>query len=230
MQYARGRRLTEAARLLASGAPSILDVAIDAGYSSHEAFTRAFRDQFALTPEMARESPGSIKMNSLEPLKMNEDLLTKLEEPRVREGRTMLIAGMGQRYDSETSAGIPEQWQRFGPHIGHIPAQIGRDAYGVLHNGDDQGTIEYVAGVEVSEFRNIPKEWRCLTIPKRQYLVFTCGDHISTIRRVWTTIWNRWLPESSYRIAKAPEFERYPASFDPASGTGGFEIWLPLEE
>src|SRR5919201_5985434 len=52
--YLRGRRLTEAARLLVDGAPDILAVALDAGYGSHEAFTRAFRDQFGLTPELVR--------------------------------------------------------------------------------------------------------------------------------------------------------------------------------
>lgn len=46
MDYLRGRRLTEAARQLAAGAPNILEVALDAGYGSHEAFTRAFRDRF----------------------------------------------------------------------------------------------------------------------------------------------------------------------------------------
>src|SRR5207245_1438328 len=54
MRYVRGRRLTEAARILAGGAPDILAVALDAGYGSHEAFTRAFRDQFGSTPEMIR--------------------------------------------------------------------------------------------------------------------------------------------------------------------------------
>ena len=49
MRYVRGRRLTEAARVLAAGASDILAVALDAGYGSHEAFTRAFRDQFGLT-------------------------------------------------------------------------------------------------------------------------------------------------------------------------------------
>src|ERR1700682_2721807 len=34
MSYVRGRRLTEAARTLASGAPDILAVALDAGYGS----------------------------------------------------------------------------------------------------------------------------------------------------------------------------------------------------
>jgi AraC family transcriptional regulator len=50
MRYVRGRRLSEAARLLANGVPDILTIALEAGYGSHEAFTRAFRDQFGLTP------------------------------------------------------------------------------------------------------------------------------------------------------------------------------------
>ena len=52
--YLRGRRLTEAARALVDGAPDILSVALDAGYGSHEAFTRAFRDVLGLTPEEVR--------------------------------------------------------------------------------------------------------------------------------------------------------------------------------
>ena len=59
MGYMRSRRLTEAARKLASGAPDILAVALDAGYASHEAFTRAFRDQFGTTPELVR-AQGSL--------------------------------------------------------------------------------------------------------------------------------------------------------------------------
>src|SRR6185437_2247338 len=50
MRYARGRRLSEAARSLAAGASDILAVALDTGYGSHEAFTRAFREQFGVTP------------------------------------------------------------------------------------------------------------------------------------------------------------------------------------
>src|ERR1700726_725207 len=54
MRYVRARRLSEAARALANGAPDILNVALDADYGSHEAFTRAFRDHFGVTPEMVR--------------------------------------------------------------------------------------------------------------------------------------------------------------------------------
>jgi len=39
MEYVRGRRLSEAARLYQT-APETLSVALDAGNNSHEAFTR----------------------------------------------------------------------------------------------------------------------------------------------------------------------------------------------
>src|SRR4051812_9529766 len=49
--YIRGRRLSGAALSLIGGSATILEVALAAGYGSHEAFARAFRDQFGITPD-----------------------------------------------------------------------------------------------------------------------------------------------------------------------------------
>ncbi len=104
-RYVRCRRLTEAARILAGGAPDILAVALDAGYGSHEAFTRAFRDQFGLTPEALRARGNLDNIELTEPIKMDETLLTNLEPPRFENLKALLIAGLGERYTSETCAG-----------------------------------------------------------------------------------------------------------------------------
>src|SRR6478672_242642 len=64
MRYVRGRRLSEAARRLANGSKDIFAEAVDAGYGSHEAFTRAFRDHFGLTPEQLR-AQGNVEGISL---------------------------------------------------------------------------------------------------------------------------------------------------------------------
>jgi len=229
MRYVRGRRLTEAAEALARGAPDILPLAIDSGYGSHEAFTRAFRDQFGRTPESVRAQATLYGLELVEAIKMDESLLTNLQPPRFENGRTLLIAGLSERYNSETSANIPAQWQRFGPHLGHIPGQVGRVAYGVLCNSDDAGNTEYISGVEVSDFARVPKEYARFRIPEHRYAAFTHREHISTIRRVWATIFNKWLPESGNKMAEAPEFERYSEEFDPVSGMGGFEIWIPIQ-
>jgi AraC family transcriptional regulator len=229
MQYVRGRRLTEAARSLANGAPDILTVALDAGYGSHEAFTRAFRDQFGLTPEMFRAQRNLENIELTEPIKMDETLLTNLESPRIVNGKTLLIGGLGERYTAETAAAIPSQWQRFSPHIGHIPGQIGQTAYGVLCNGDDAGNTEYIAGVEVSDFSRLSPEFSRVRIPEQQYAVFSHRGHISAIRRTWFTIYNKWLPESGHKASDGPSFELYGENFNPVTGMGGLEIWLPIK-
>jgi AraC family transcriptional regulator len=229
MRYLRGRRLSEAAKSLANGATDILTVALDAGYGSHEAFTRAFRDQFGLTPEAVRAQRQLDKLELVEPIKMNETPLTNLEPPRFETGRPLLVVGLGARYSCETSAGIPAQWQRFVPHIGHIPGQVGNVAYGVCCNSDDAGNTDYICGVEVVDFSEVPAEMTRVRIPQQRYAVFAHRDHISTIRRTWATIWNSWLPNSGHEIADGPDFERYDESFDPVRGTGGVEIWVPLK-
>lgn len=228
MRYVRRRRLTEAARSLSNGASDILSVALDAGYASHEAFTRAFRDQFGVTPEAIRAQGDLSNIELVEPLKMTETLLTHLDPPRCVNGRRLLIGGLGERYTCETSAAIPSQWQRFQPHLGHVPGQVHNTTYGVCCNTDDAGNFDYICGVEIHEATRLPAEWRRVQIPEHRYAVFSHRDHISTIRSVWNTIWNTWLPASGYQVAEAADFERYGEEFDPTTGMGGFEIWVPI--
>jgi AraC family transcriptional regulator len=123
MRYMRGRRLSEAARVLANGGPDILSVALDFGYGSHEAFTRAFRDQFGLTPESVRAQHHLDNVNLVEAIKM-DDPITTLAPPRIEQGGLLLIAGLSGKYSLDTHQNIPALWQRFQPHLGNVPGQV----------------------------------------------------------------------------------------------------------
>jgi AraC family transcriptional regulator len=229
MRYVRARRLTEAARALAKGAPDILTLALEADYGSHEAFTRAFRDHFGLTPEAARSARlDTLKLQ--EPIIMDSTVIDNLPSPRFETSHPLLVAGLGERYTWESGAAIPGQWQRFHQSVGNIPGRIGQVAYGVCCNGDDAGNFDYIAGVEVSDFSDLPREFSSVRIPEQKYAVFAHRDHISTIRRTINTVWNEWLPASGLKAADAPSFERYDENFDPLTGDGGLEIWLPVRE
>ncbi len=230
MAYAKARRLSEAAKMLARGAPDILTVALDSGYGSHEAFTRAFRDQFGMTPEQLRSGRILDIITLVEPIAMTDRPPITLKDPRIEAGRTLLIAGLSERYTHATSAGIPAQWQRFLRHIGHVPGQAGNVAYGVFHNTDDNGSMDYMTGVEVADFSGLPKEFSRLRVAGHLYAVFTHQDHISTIRGTMNAIWNSWLPQSNFTAADAPGLERYAENFDPQTGLGGFEIWIPVRK
>src|ERR1700712_1240472 len=230
MRYVRARRLTEAARALAGGAPDILALALEADYGSHEAFTRAFRDYFGVTPEAVRGLKRLDNLKLQEPIVMDSTVIDNLQAPRFQTGKPLLIAGLGERYTCESSAGIPGQWQRFHQSVQNIPGRIGPVAYGVCCNGDDAGNFDYIAGVEVSDFSDLPREFSRVRIPEQKYAVFTHRDHISTIRRTIHTVWNHWLPASGLKAADAPNFERYDENFDSLTGNGGFEIWVPIKE
>lgn len=229
MRYVRGRRLTQAARSLVNGAPDILTVAIEAGYGSHEAFTRAFRDQFGLTPETVRAQRHLCNIELVEPIQLDETLIPDLKPARFENGRPLLIAGLGERYTWETSNAIPEQWQRSVRCFGTIPLRVGKNTFGVTCNGDDEGNFDYIAAVEVTHFSDLPAAFSRLRIGPQKYAVFSHREHISTIRRTIKTIWSKWLAESGHEAADAPNFQRFGEEFDHKTGMGGLEIWIPIK-
>ncbi|MCP4617234.1 MAG: AraC family transcriptional regulator [Bradyrhizobium sp.] len=231
MRYVRARRLTKAACALARGAPDILTLALEAGYGSHEAFTRAFRDHFGVTPERVRAATCLDTLALQEPIMMDSTPTANLSPPRFANEKALLVAGIGARYNHCDAGGanIPNQWQLFHQKVGEIPDRVGALAFGVCCNGDDSGNFDYIAGVEVSDFSDLPREFARVRIPAQRYVVFTHSEHISTIRRTVMAIWNQWLPQSGLKVADAPNFERYDEKFDPATGKGGLEIWIPVQ-
>ena len=91
--HVRRLRLERAATELRSGAKQVIQVALDAGYEAHEAFTRAFRDQFGVTPETVRLRGHCNDLKLTEALKMSDAAQVKLDPPRLEHGRALLIAG-----------------------------------------------------------------------------------------------------------------------------------------
>jgi AraC family transcriptional regulator len=229
MQYVRGRRLSEAAQILANGAPDILTVALGAGYGSHEAFTRAFRDRFGLTPETVREQRHVNNIELTEALRVDTKSTSDVQPPRIEQVELLLVAGFAERYSFDSIAGIPAQWQRFVPHIESLPARVGNATYGVCTSTGSPGNFEYLCGVEVRNFDGVPSDWGRVRIAGQRYAVFVHRDHISAIKDTNISIWNRWLPASGYEAADAPDFERYDENFDPRTGFGGVEIWIPIK-
>jgi AraC family transcriptional regulator len=231
--YLRGRRLTEAARILVDGAPDILAVALDAGYGSHEAFTRAFRDVLGLTPEEVRSRRSLENLPLLEAIRMSDLPTIELAKPTFRDKGAMLIAGIRQYYTYDQRGGIPLQWQRFNQYFGTIPDAVGRSAYGICTTAapDDSQGFDYTCGVEVKSLNELPEGFAGLRLPARRYAVFWHGDHISKIGSTCGAIFSEWLPKSGVKVAEGPlmMLEHYDDRFDPKTGEGGAEIWVPLQ-
>jgi AraC family transcriptional regulator len=160
---------------------------------------------------------------------MDSTPMPTLAPPRFETSKPLLLVGLVARYDQDTSAGIPSQWERLQPYLGEVSKQVGKTAYGACYNTDDDGNFDYICGVEVADFSDVPEGFVTLRVPSHKYAVFRQNEHISTIRRTFSAIWSQWLPDSGHKPADAPVLERYGPEFSATTGTGGFEIWLPLE-
>ncbi|MBV4504299.1 AraC family transcriptional regulator [Pseudomonas sp. BW13M1] len=227
MRYVRARRLSRAAQTLCSGKREILEVALAAGYGSHEAFTRAFCDLFGVAPSRVR-SGAHQPIALVEPLRMKALNFVPLAEPRFERRPDFCIAGLGERFTFERNEGIPGLWQAFDPFVGRVPGQVGDDTYGLYCNPGDDGSFEYIAGVEVHRVDDLPAHFHHFRLVARDYVVFRHLGHVSMIHQTVFTVFNQWLPASGHQAADAPEFEQYSADFDPVRGTGHVDLWIPL--
>ena len=151
-----------------------------------------------------------------------------LPAPRIVKSEAKLIFGLSKKCPAAGDPGIPGLWNRFRPYIGSIANQIGSDAYGVIHNSDDAGSYDYICGVEVRAFPAEPPDFIRLRIPPQTYAVFEHQDHVSSIAGTWRAIWEHALADAGMKAADGPAFELYGERFNPTTGAGGFEIWVPV--
>lgn len=63
--YVRYRRLAFALKELRDTERGILDIALQYGFSSHEAFTRSFKKAYAITPSEYRRHPGPVALRTI---------------------------------------------------------------------------------------------------------------------------------------------------------------------
>jgi AraC family transcriptional regulator len=224
--YSRARRLSVAAKALQAGARDILGVALEAGYASHEAFTRAFRGHFALTPEAVRGGAAFDASLLKEPAVMPDTKNAALAKPRIVQRAAFAAAGISRRYAMRERGEIPSQWESFAPHIGAIAGQCGMAAYGICYNSDEDGNMDYMCAVETAHASRARKDLQTLTIPAAKFAVFAHDGHVSSINATWGAIFARGLAGEA--LAQGPMFERYGEDFNGRTGYGPAEIWIPV--
>jgi AraC family transcriptional regulator len=236
--YLRRRRLTWAAGQLLDKQAKVplIQLAFDCQYDSQEAFTRAFKRAFWLTPGAYRKRRPRTRMGWRERLDAQtlEHLTEVLDmEPEIRERDSFIVVGMRERYDNDTKHQIPALWGRFVPRRDEIPHRVPEVGYGVCLNGDMQtGSLDYIAGAGVDKVERLPEGMIAEVIPRQTYAVFTHHLHSKNLHAelqpTMRWIWSTWLPSSSYEPVPGPDFELYPPGFNPENGTGYLEIWIPV--
>lgn len=160
--------------------------------------------------------------------------LTVLEPPRFEHRKPLLLAGLRRHVGRGGVSDIPLLWREFLQRRAALTGVRGLTAYGVvIHSAQGAGGVEYLAAVEVASLASLPGGFEGLSVPAHHYAIFAHGGDVSTLKHTMMAIWNRWLPTSGRVLARpapgSPDMiEYYGEDFDPQTGSGSIEVWLPV--
>ena len=126
------------------------------------------------------------------------------------------------------NGGDPALWQRFEPFMQAVPFKREAMPVGVSRAHDEDGGFEYIAGLEVTRFGEIPPELVAIKIPAQRYAVFTHTGHVTRFPDTFRIIWDEALPAMKLTPVEGAVLERHLPAFDPRTGEGGIEVWVPV--
>jgi AraC family transcriptional regulator len=240
-EYSRRRRLSRAAIALAAGNEKVIDVALRFGYETPEAFAKAFKRLFGMTPTEAR-IPG-VRLETWPPLRLAVVLKGEramnyriVEKPAFTAGgwtlRTVCANGQNHR-------DIPQFWDQCHAN-GKVKALMpftGKLGFiGLCAEwSEDREEFTYLIGVEAVPGVRLPEGTRGIELPAATYVVFeSVGAMPDAIQNVWKTAFAEWFPTSGFEHAGTPDFEVYPEfpDGDPRGDVNSpqyySEVWVPI--
>jgi AraC family transcriptional regulator len=244
-EYVRRRRLSRAALDLAAGGDKVIDVALRWGYDSPEAFAKAFKRCFGITPSEARNAGTTLE--TWPPVRVA--VILKGDQSmkyRIVEKPAFSVSGLSLRTTStggENNRAIPAFWDQ--THASGQGAKLFRHCgpMGVLGVCHDYQTADnsfaYLIAIETPAggLAALPSGCVSATLPAATYAVFESkGAMPLAIQAVWKAAYNEWFPSSGYEHAGTPDFEVYPAfpegdkRGDPASPECISEVWIPIKK
>ncbi|MTV25774.1 AraC family transcriptional regulator [Nitriliruptoraceae bacterium ZYF776] len=241
-EYVRRRTLTVAAAEVVAGERSLLEVAIDHGYGSTEAFARAFRRFHGVGPSEARA--GTAALRSQPRLRLHLDVTgADPVEHRITTTDPMTLVGLSTRvpvvhlgenaameafhatFDEATTAQLAALSDR-------EPTGI----LGVVEAVDDATTFdegeEVVYWHAVVTDAAVPEGFASRPIPGTTWVVLaTEGRFPEAMQQLWADAASVWFPANpGWRWAPGPQLLGVDeASYDADAGTAAAELWLPIE-
>jgi AraC family transcriptional regulator len=249
--YLRRRRIEVAAiRLAAQPRTKILNIALSVGFSSAEAFTRAFRGRFGCSPTIWRaqqsaqryENSNSSQMNSKQS-QAPQTLFVEHEVSRNPNKESIMKVTLINREPATVAylrylGPYGEPISRFW-HEKYVPwatmNKLGADhaRYGISYDDPSITAPEqcrYDACAEVAADFAVSGGALKTTIPGGRYAVLSFKGTAKQIGEAWATLLRDWLPSSGLQLDARPCFEYYPkgADYNPETGEFACEICIPV--
>lgn len=233
-EYLRKRRLTVAATKLLQNDTGILELALECQFDSQEAFTRAFKSLFNITPAQYRKQNDPFRL--LYKDQFSPHMLSFLQneismEPEIIIRPAVKLVGVARQYDS-ADLSLPKLWSAFAPYRDSIPNRIGKDSFGIYESyqeQEDDVSFSYICTVAVANFDDIPEGMISRELPEQMYAKFVHKGSVANLEQTLKYIWGSWLPKSDYDYVEKPDFELYGQGFNIADPKSELYLHIPVQ-
>ncbi|QJC51526.1 helix-turn-helix domain-containing protein [Paenibacillus albicereus] len=236
-EYIRRRRLTLAGEELLERDVKVIDVALKYGYTSPDAFARAFQAQHGATPSGARAA--GIQLKAYPRMTFHLSLRGGMEmKVRIVERGAFRIVGLGRRvpiqFDGVNPA-IQSMWESLTPAgMAELKALADGEPTGLVSAStnfseermEEKGELDHHIGAATT--RPAPAGWDALEVAASTWAVFEAvGAFPVALQNVWGRIYAEWFPSSGYELVPGPEL-LWNESADTSKPDFRSEIWIPV--
>jgi AraC family transcriptional regulator len=248
LELHRRLRMERAAHRLATGDLPVTRIAFDAGYETHESFTRAFGDRYGISPSMFRQQASAARSGC------------------VRGPQIELAAPCGLHFCAGTRPGVslskgdltmnvaikdlPELRLAAVRHIGPynriaeafqrleqitadttLSRRPDREMLALYHDDPEAVPVDQLrsdAAFTVPNDVELPSGVTEIRIPAGRYAFTTYVGPYTGLGDVWAQLMGGWLPQSGHRVA-GPSFEIYRNTpLDTPPEKLETELYLPI--
>jgi AraC family transcriptional regulator len=235
--YVRRRRMTLAGADVLAAEVTLLDIAVRYGYSSGEAFARAFRSVHGVGPGEARRTGAVLTAQPRMSFRVVVEGSTamryrivekgpfrilgrKARVPLVHDGVNAASAAHVDSLDERTVARMKEL-------AGLEPAGIVSAAVYLTESREDGDDADHWVGV-VAGPDAAADELDALEVPGGTWAVFdNHGPYPSALQDLWRDVFTQWFPSNPYASRPGPELLRtQPVEVGAPTSS---QLWIPVE-
>lgn len=235
--YVRRRRMTLAGAEVLAGELTLLDIAVRYGYSSGEAFARAFRSVHGIGPGEARRTGAVLTAQPRMSFRVVVEGGTTMRY-RIVEKESFRFIGRKARLPlvregvNAAAAAHLESLER--QAVVRMKELMGREPNGILSavvyltdSREEGAEADYWIGV-VTEPEAAAEELDALDVPAGTWAVFdNHGPYPGALQELWRDVFTQWFPSNPYTSRSGPELLRT-QPVEVGTDTDS-QLWIPVE-
>lgn len=153
--------------------------------------------------------------------------LPSRDAPDIRTRGPLEILGLADGFDKASIPRIPSFWARLSGRWDDLSSAEPGVSYGASYDQTDTG-FRYIAGVPVDPGTPAPDGMERFLAPAGRYAVWIHEGPVAELHMTMRAIFETGLKDAALAFRLAPELERYDESFDPKTGSGRVELWIPV--